>query len=69
MCHHIVRRASNVFDPPRFTNVESLSFAPPQRSENERFHTKVFLSKKSEGKENNQKKEFRNLSKTSSSNL
>ena len=28
MCHHIVRCTSNVFDPPPFTGVESLGFAP-----------------------------------------
>ena len=27
MCDHIVRRASNVFDPPPFTDVELLGFA------------------------------------------
>ena len=42
MCHHIVRRASNIFDPPRFTGVESLGFDPPQRSEKaERFFSAV----------------------------
>ena len=33
MCHYIVRYASNVFDPLPFTDVESLGFVPPQRSE------------------------------------
>ena len=28
MCHHIVRRTSNVVDPPRFTDLESLGLAP-----------------------------------------
>ena len=40
MCHYIVRSASNVFNPPPFTGMESLGFAPPQRSENARFCSK-----------------------------
>ena len=39
MCQHIVHRASNVFDPPPFTGVESFCFASPQRNENERFRS------------------------------
>ena len=41
MCHHTVRRASNVFDPPPFTGVKSFGFAPTQRSGNERFRSAV----------------------------
>ena len=41
MCHYIVRSASNVFDPPPFTGVQLLGFAPPQQSENERFRSAV----------------------------
>ena len=41
MFKHIVRHASNDFDPSPFTGVESLGFAPPQPSENERFRSAV----------------------------
>ena len=56
---HIVRRASNVFKPPHFTGVESLGFAPTQRSENERFRTKNFYRNPSHVKKVNSKRENR----------